>query len=269
MGDQSHRANAAVPNDLPLLLTHWRARLDPRRIPGVDGTRRRMRPGLTQKEVAHLAEASEAWYRELESGKGRRYSDDFLHRVATVLRLDEDERAVLFRLAGRGMTPWMAAPASHISGDLQTIIERMLPSPAYLSNLWWDVLLHNRPTDDDYFFWTKYEPNFMRFTFLHPEAREVFVNWRHDWAAPSLAQLRYAIVAHPECNELQSLRDEILDGSAAARELWTSARARSHSYGDVRSLRSPDGSDRQARVRITSFSPLANCNLRLVVLMLV
>ncbi|WP_194292285.1 helix-turn-helix domain-containing protein [Streptomyces jumonjinensis] len=269
MSDQHHRANGSGANDLGIFLAHWRARMDHRRIPGIDGGRRRLKPGLTQNETAQLAGVSSAWYRELESGSERRFSDEFLHKLAGVLRLDADERSALFRLAGNTPTPWLTAPQGPIGEDLRTIIDRMLPSPAYVSNLVWDVLAHNSPAEDDWFFWVGYERNFMRFAFLYPEAREILVNWEKDWAAPSLAQIRFAIIAHPESVELQQLRDEILDGSPEARELWSSQRNRAHPYGDVRRLRSPEHPGREAEVRITAFSPLANCDLRLVILLLV
>ncbi|MFF4764775.1 hypothetical protein [Streptomyces sp. NPDC001292] len=86
-------------------------------------------------------------------------------------------------------------------------------------------------------------------------------------AAPFLAQLRFAIAAHSESEDLQQLLEEVLDGSAEARELWHLNEARVHSDGDIRRLRLPNHHDDEIRVRIMSFAPLSNWDLRAIVLM--
>jgi len=80
-------------------LTSCRARLRPSDVglPSVEGRRC---PGLRREEVAELAGVSAHWYALFESGSShRRFSADFVRRVADVLQLDERERATLNRLA--------------------------------------------------------------------------------------------------------------------------------------------------------------------------
>ena len=56
--------------------------------------------GISQADVAELAAVSLNWYQLFESGRGdRRVSVDFLDRIAQALRLDDDDRLELFRLA--------------------------------------------------------------------------------------------------------------------------------------------------------------------------
>lgn len=57
-------------------------------------------PGLRATEVAELAEVSPGWYELFESGNsGRSFSWTFVQRVASALRLNDQEQATLFRLA--------------------------------------------------------------------------------------------------------------------------------------------------------------------------
>ena len=80
-------------------LTSCRERLRPYDV-GLPSVERRRRPGLRREEVAELAGVSAHWYALFESGTShRRFSVDFVRRVADVLQLDERERATLNRLA--------------------------------------------------------------------------------------------------------------------------------------------------------------------------
>ncbi|MFI0776240.1 helix-turn-helix transcriptional regulator [Streptomyces sp. NPDC021212] len=267
MGDEPHNAARPDSEGLSYLLRHWRERLDPTRIRGIDSSRRRLKPGLTQQEVAQLTNVSLAWYRELERGKHRRFDEQFLRRLAQVLRLDEAERAVLFRLAaGYAPLPGNSSSGAAMDQSMHVVLDQMAPHPAYVSNLWWDIVAHNQPVGD-WFPQVLEQPNLMRFVFLHPEARRQLLNWRRDWAAPSLAQIRYASAIHPDCEELVQLRDDILMGNAEAREMWRANQTRAHSDGDRRFLRLPYHGGQEVCVRITAFAPLINQDLRFVILL--
>ncbi|WP_353946463.1 helix-turn-helix transcriptional regulator [Streptomyces sp. HUAS MG91] len=268
MSGKNHTSEHPVSPELGPLLKHWRERLEPRRIPGINTSRRRLRPGLTQDEVASLTGVAGSWYRQLESARPRPVSEQFIQRLAMALRLDEAESVILYRLA-LGRTPPTAAQ-QHTDQDAvaihQGFLDALLPHPAYLSNLSWDIIAHNRP-QEDWFPWLPYERNLMRFAFLYPEAREQLVNWRADWAAPFLAQIRFAIAMHSDSQELIRLRDDILAGNEEARELWSANEALAHPDGDVRRLRLPYHQDEEIRVRIMAFAPLSNWDLRAIVLL--
>ncbi|MEV3853129.1 helix-turn-helix transcriptional regulator [Streptomyces sp. NPDC050095] len=267
MSGKNHTSEHPVSPELGPLLKHWRERLEPRRIPGINTSRRRLRPGLTQDEVASLTGVVSSWYRQLESPRPRPVSERFVQRLAMALRLDEAECVILYRLT-LGRTPPMAH--QHTQADAvanyQGFLDALLPHPAYLSNLWWDIIAHNRP-QEDWFPWLPYERNLMRFAFLYPEAREQLVNWRTDWAAPFLAQIRYAIAMHAESKELLCLRDDILSGNSEAEELWSANEALAHPDGDVRRLKLPYHQDEEVQVRIMAFAPLGNPDLRAIVLL--
>lgn len=253
--------------DLGPLLRRWRERLDYRRIPGIDATRRRLKSGLTQDEVASLTGVASSWYRQLEGGSPRPVSERFVQRLAMSLRLDQAERDVLFQLAlGHTPPPSPADSNQQVDEHLQAILDSLLPHPAYVSNLWWDILAHNQP-QEDWFPWLPYERNLMRFAFLYPEARDQLVNWREDWAIPFLAQIRYAIATHPDTAELAKLRDDILEGNPEASELWATQQAQAHPDGDERRFSLPYHAGKEIRVRIMALAPMSKPDLRVVVLL--
>ncbi|CAM5324056.1 helix-turn-helix transcriptional regulator [Streptomyces abikoensis] len=266
-GDRHLKGVRPSENELGQLLVSWRERLDPRRIPGIDTQRRRLRSGLTQQEVATLTGVSVTWYRKLEKGEPADFSDAFLQRLTMTLRLDETERGVLFQLAvGRTPEPTRLAVDTAVDESMQALLDTQLPNPAYVTNLWWDIVAHN-DQQADWFPWIPYERNSMRWAFLYPEAREQLVNWRDDWANPFLAQIRVAIAHNPKSKELAQLRDDILSGNAEAAELWKANRTQVHPDGDIRRLRLPYHQREEVPVKIMALAPLRNTQLRFIVLM--
>ena len=84
---------------LRTFLAEKRARIKPGEV-GLPAFGSRRVPGLRREEVAELAGVSTRWYELFETGRTRkRFSFEFVGRVADALRLDRDERATLFRLA--------------------------------------------------------------------------------------------------------------------------------------------------------------------------
>jgi transcriptional regulator with XRE-family HTH domain len=95
---------------------------------------------LRREEVAELVGVSTKWYAAFEAGQSdRRFSAEFVHRVAEALRLNPRDRVWLFRLA----LPEAAAVAEHFEAELMhaedSVIEaraatgRAVASAAYRS----------------------------------------------------------------------------------------------------------------------------------------
>ncbi|HEY2671883.1 MAG TPA: helix-turn-helix transcriptional regulator [Rugosimonospora sp.] len=100
-------------SELTDFLRARRARLTPQDVGLAPGSRRRT-AGLRREEVAQLAGVGVTWYTWLEQGRPINASVQVLDAVARTLRLDEVERAHLYRLAdvpalsqdsGRGAVP--------------------------------------------------------------------------------------------------------------------------------------------------------------------
>jgi transcriptional regulator with XRE-family HTH domain len=79
-------------------LKECRARLSPDDV-GVASIGRRRVPGLRREEVAELAGISLAWYTQLETARDIRVSPRLVDRLATVLRLSDEDKVQLFSLA--------------------------------------------------------------------------------------------------------------------------------------------------------------------------
>ncbi|WP_235559128.1 helix-turn-helix domain-containing protein, partial [Microbacterium sp. Leaf351] len=67
---------------------------------GLARSPRRRTPGLRREEVAQLATMSTDYLNRLEQGRSPQPSEQMLTALARALRLSDDERGHLFRLAG-------------------------------------------------------------------------------------------------------------------------------------------------------------------------
>lgn len=86
-------------SELRGFLSERRAQLSPRDV-GLSSYGRRVVSRLRREDVAELAGVSTRWYEMFECGRSdRRFSVEFVDRVAEALRLNERDRATLFRLA--------------------------------------------------------------------------------------------------------------------------------------------------------------------------
>ncbi|EKX65434.1 helix-turn-helix transcriptional regulator [Streptomyces ipomoeae] len=260
-----------VSETLTDLLRGWRERLDPRSVPGlVRSDRRRPNPGLSQKEVAKLTGVTDRWYRNLEAGHPADYSAGFLDRLAVTLRLSDSERRMLFlRVSGREPPLRESADSAAVKAfdtPMQRFLEHQLPHPAYISDISWNFVGYNQRMLE-WFPWIPYQNNLMKWILIHPEARHQLVNWRDDWARPSIAQIRFVCGRYPDNRALQELARDVVAGSPEVRELWERHEVHTHSDGDVRKFRLPYHGAEETTVRIIMLAPLRSIESRFVVLM--
>jgi transcriptional regulator with XRE-family HTH domain len=106
------------------------------------GARRRA-PGLRREEVAVLAAMSTDYYTRLEQQRGPQPSEQMLTSLARALRLSDDERDYLFRVAGRN-APSPQATATHVAPALQRVLDRLNDTPALILSNLSEVLVQNR-----------------------------------------------------------------------------------------------------------------------------
>src|SRR5947209_784044 len=92
---------AEGPSELREFLRARRADLDPETA-GLDATGNRRVRGLRREEVAQLAMISTNYYTRLEQGRLASASGEVLDALASALRLSEDERSYLYKLAHKG-----------------------------------------------------------------------------------------------------------------------------------------------------------------------
>lgn len=105
------------------------------------GARRRV-PGLRRHEVATLAGVSVEYVTRLEQGRGPRPSASVLAGLSRALRLDDQARAHLFRLAGVAR-PTPSHINSVLSPRLQALIDRLNDLPVVVNDAKADVIAWN------------------------------------------------------------------------------------------------------------------------------
>jgi transcriptional regulator with XRE-family HTH domain len=116
--------------DRPQLADFLRRRreaLQPEDVGLPRGARRRTR-GLRREEVALLASMSTDYYGRLEQQRGPQPSEPMLAAIARALRLTQDERDHLFRLAGH-TAPARSTRSDHVNPALLRVLDR-LDTPA-------------------------------------------------------------------------------------------------------------------------------------------
>ncbi len=105
-----------------------------------EGARRRT-AGLRREEVAALASMSSDFYTRLEQRRGSRPSPSMVASIARALRLTQDERDHLFRLAGH-LAPPRGHRSGHVSPALMRVLDR-LDTPAQVTDDLGTVLRQN------------------------------------------------------------------------------------------------------------------------------
>ncbi|MFI1380764.1 helix-turn-helix transcriptional regulator [Embleya sp. NPDC020886] len=128
--------------ELAGFLLHCRERLSPADVGLPDGVRRRT-AGLRREEVARLAGMSVDYYARLEQNRGPHPSPQLLAALARALRLEEDGRDHLFRLAGRVPPGRSCGADEHVSPAILLILDRLHDVPAQVISDSGDVLAQN------------------------------------------------------------------------------------------------------------------------------
>lgn len=199
-------------------LRRRRERLQPADVGMAAGPRRRA-PGLRREEVAQLAAMSTDYYTRLEQRRGPQPSIQMLTSLARALRLTNDERDYLFRVAGQNVPDRLTA-SDHVAPALLRVLDRLTDTPALVISNLGDTLVQNRmavallgPRDH-----------------TDPLERSEFYRW---FAHPDTERARY-----PEADRPRQSRAQVANLRAAYGSLGPRSRA-----GDiVRALqrRSPE-----------------------------
>jgi transcriptional regulator with XRE-family HTH domain len=189
------------------------------------GERRRV-PGLRREELARLAGVSVGYYVRLEQDQSRGVSPAVLEALARALRLDDDERAHLHRLARPDAPSARVEEAERLRPTVQVMIDA-LGVPALVLGRRTDVLAWNRlahallapaldvdaPGDE------RRRPNWARLLFLDPHHRGLIVDWPGK-AYDTVADLRLLTGRYPGDRRLAELVGELSIASAEFAGLW-------------------------------------------------
>ncbi|MEV6758607.1 helix-turn-helix transcriptional regulator [Streptomyces sp. NPDC051214] len=210
-------------SELGAYLTARRALVTPAEV-NLPVTGHRRVSGLRREEVALLAGVSADYYVRLEQGRERSPSAQVLDALATALRLDEDGRLHLFRVAGVGPRVRAAAVADWVEPSLLALMDAWPHNPAVVHNRAYDVLASNTIADALFHGWA-HSRNLMHVVFTDPAARSFYRDW-YDVARNSVAGFRLGHGVAPDDPRVRQVLGELLERSPEFAELWARHDAR-------------------------------------------
>ncbi|MGW6201583.1 helix-turn-helix transcriptional regulator [Kribbella sp. NPDC055110] len=189
---------------------------------GLPAGLRRRTPGLRREEVASLATMSTDYYTRLEQGRGPRPSRAVLTGLARALRLSDDERGHLFRLAGEQPAPPPGPPVEVRTGVLRMLAR--LDVPGLVLDAKYDVLAWNPLAAALITDFSAIPPrgrNLLRLRFLTDRQHELFgEEATREFAREAAADLRAATSTYPNDSALAQLVEDLLAGSPEFAEIW-------------------------------------------------
>jgi transcriptional regulator with XRE-family HTH domain len=207
--------------ELAAVLRTARSRVKPADV-GLSAGPRRQVPGLRREEVAQLAGLGVDYVIRLEQGRGPKPSPQVLTALARALRLGDDDRDTMFRLAGAtppgaGRVPMLVRPS------VLRLLDRMPDMPAVVLSAKSDVLA-----------WNALAAALLRDFSALPPTRRNLIRERFlgstpdvdsDAAADCVGCLRTAQARYPGDPDLARLVADLRTGSARFDSLWRAGRS--------------------------------------------
>lgn len=200
----------------------WRDRVSPEAA-GVPVGGRRRATGLRREELAGLAGISVDYLTRLEQGRATSPSDQVVEALARGLRLNDQERELLFRLAGLA-APGLGIVSSRISPSVQRLLDRFEGNPVAVYDAMWNLVSANAAYDalmGATGTWRGLERNGLWRNLLGPRSRTVQSEEEHDELVAGLVgDLRLTAARYPGDERLRRLLAELRARSPRFVELW-------------------------------------------------
>ncbi|MFI7407333.1 helix-turn-helix transcriptional regulator [Streptomyces sp. NPDC049627] len=208
--------------ELGRALRRWRDRVTPQTVGLPVGGQRRA-AGLRREELALLAGISADYVTRLEQGRATGPSGQVVEALARALRLSEDERAYLFRLAGLAPPGPQTVPA-YITPSVQRLLDRLVDTPVAVTDAALTVLLVNpmyAALMGDPHGLRGFERNGAWRTFLGAPTRVRHTpEERRAFEIGMVSELRATAARYPADRQLRRLIGELRAGSERFAELW-------------------------------------------------
>ena len=171
-----------------------------------------------------LAGMSVDYYVRLEQGRETGPSAQLLDAVASALRLDEDGRQHLFRLAGLAPREDSSAGSDRVDPELRYLLDTWSETPALVVGRAYDVLAGN-VLGEALFTGFAVTRNLVEKMFLDPGARSFYADWSAA-AENTVAGLRLQEGMTPHHPRIRSVVDDLLRRSPDFADMWQQNRAR-------------------------------------------
>ena len=239
-----------------------RAQLTPHAVGLPEAGTRRKVAGLRREEVAQLAAISVDYLTRLEQGRVQA-SASVLVTLSRALRLDDDQQAYLYELAGKAPRP-RRRPAQQARPAMRRLLEQLTQTPAVVLGRRLDILAWNAGATALYTDFARLPArrrNYVRLMFTDPVVRALHADWEHD-GRRVVASLRMEAAKDPADPELAALVGELSVQDADFRAWWAAHQVAGTGYGtkhyrhplvgdltlDCDTWDSPDGSGQRLMV---------------------
>ncbi|AZH81555.1 XRE family transcriptional regulator [Plantibacter sp. PA-3-X8] len=225
------------------VLRAWRERVSPAEV-GLPAGPGRRTAGLRREELSALAGISVDYIVRLEQGRAKNPSPQLLRALAVALRLTDQERDHLYRVAGAAPPPPGVVPR-HIGPGVQRIVDRLGDVPLAVFSAAHDILLWNPlwaavngdPSalvgDDRNLVWR-------HFTAGH-DGTDFDEQHEEEFASDLAADLRAAVGRYPRDDELARLVARLRSVSPEFERRWAEARVAEHRASRKMVTRTPVG----------------------------
>lgn len=167
-------------------------------------------PGLRREEVAQLAAMSVDYYTRLEQGR-LPASASIIAVLAQALRLDEDQQAYVYQLAGKAPAKPRRRRPQRVTAAMRRLLDQLVETPAMVLGRRLDILAWNAGAAALYTDFSLVEAahrNYVRLLFTDPVVRGMHPHWEHD-ARTAVAALRMEAARYPEDPQLAALVGEL------------------------------------------------------------
>jgi len=214
-------------------LTSRRAAISPESVGLPLAMTSRRVPGLRREEVAILAGVSVDYYTKFEQGRATNISEQVLEAIERALKLSDLERRHLRSLLrpDARITSGALVPRPKARAAVVTMIHS-LGVPAIVHGPLLEILAINdtaRALFDDFPAMPVEHRNLVRWMFLNPRAREVYLEWERH--ASEMTAILRAAANGPRTEALDRLVGELTIESPDFARFWGEYRLYEHTHG--------------------------------------
>ncbi|MGM9336064.1 helix-turn-helix transcriptional regulator [Streptomyces murinus] len=185
---------------------------------------------VNQARAAKALDMSERTYRKIEQGAiPPRLTVAQCESLAKLLDLDRDERhALVLHNIGSGLVAPSGAGQPELQKAVRLLIDRQMPSPAYLCDRHWNIIGFNTSMAEWWPWVMEPGANLIRWALTVPEARAQYQDWDKH-ASAYVKMLKFAQAVRPDDAELERLIEDIKK-DVDARHVWETE----HDMGETR-----------------------------------
>ncbi|MCA1222292.1 helix-turn-helix transcriptional regulator [Streptomyces sp. 8L] len=185
---------------------------------------------VNQARAAKALAMSERTYRKIEQGAmPPRLTRAQCESLSELLQLDRDEQhALVLYNVGSGLVPPSGADQPELQQALRLLIDRQMPSAAYLCDQYWNILAFNTAMAEWWPWVMERDANLIRWALTDPAARTQYQDWDKH-ASAYVKILKFAAATRPDDAELARLIEDIKK-DADVRHVWETE----HDMGETR-----------------------------------